>query len=113
MLSILANGGEAGGRRFLSEAGCRRALEPQIEGTDLVLGIPVRFGLGFGINSGLMPNPNTGYWGGYGGSVAVVDFDARISMCYVMNKMVATTMGDTRAFRMMAAVWSPEADRQP
>ena len=111
VLTILANNGEAGGRRFLSEAGARRALEPQIEGTDLVLGVPICFGLGFGIRGALMPNPNTIYWGGYGGSVAIVDMDARISMSYVMNKMAGTTMGDTRAFGMAAAVWRATATR--
>jgi CubicO group peptidase (beta-lactamase class C family) len=104
--TILANGGEAGGRRFLSEAGCRKALEPQIEGTDLVLGIPIKFGLGFGISNQFMPNPNTLYWGGYGGSVVIIDMDVRTSMSYVMNKMAATTVGDTRAFSMMIGVWS-------
>ena len=111
VLAILANDGEAGGRRFLSAAGARRALEPQIEGTDLVLGVPVRFGLGFGIGGPPMPNPNTIYWGGYGGSVAIVDMDAHISMSYVMNKMAGTTMGDTRAFGMAAAVWRATATR--
>jgi CubicO group peptidase (beta-lactamase class C family) len=104
--TIMANGGEAGGRRFLSEAGCRKALEPQIEGTDLVLGLPIRFGLGFGVSNPFMPNPNTLFWGGYGGSVVVIDMDARISMSYVMNKMASTTVGDTRAFSMMAGVWA-------
>jgi CubicO group peptidase (beta-lactamase class C family) len=107
-LTILANGGEAGGRRFMSEAGCRKALEQQIEGTDLVLGIPIRFGLGFGLSNQFMPNPNTIFWGGFGGSVAVVDMDARACMSYVMNKMAATTLGDTRAFGMMVGVWSAE-----
>jgi CubicO group peptidase (beta-lactamase class C family) len=103
--TVLANGGEAGGRRLLSEAGCRKALEPQVEGTDLVLGIPIRFGLGFGLSNTFMPNPNTLFWGGYGGSVVVIDMDARISMSYVMNKMAPTTVGDTRAFSMMGGVW--------
>src|ERR1700679_233520 len=73
--AILANGGVAKGRRFLSEAGCRKALELQIEGTDLVMGIPARFGLGFGLAGGLipLPNPNTMFWGGYGGSIAIID----------------------------------------
>ena len=49
------------GKRFMSEAGCRKALELQIEGSDLVLGVPARFGLGFGLDGGVMPlpNPNT------------------------------------------------------
>ena len=60
---ILANNDVAKGRRFLSEAGCRRALEPQVQGVDLVLGVPMRFGLGFALGTGLMPNDNTLYWG--------------------------------------------------
>jgi CubicO group peptidase (beta-lactamase class C family) len=103
--AILANGGTAGGRRFLSEAGCRRALEQQVEGVDLILGVPIRFGLGFAVNSGFMPNPNTLYWGGYGGSLAIIDLDARTSIAYAMNKMSGTTTGDLRAFGLAMAFW--------
>ncbi|GIF47707.1 serine hydrolase [Asanoa ferruginea] len=103
--AILANGGTVGGRRFLSEAGCRRALEPQVDGVDLVLGVPIRFGLGFALNSGFMPNPNTLYWGGYGGSLAIIDLDARTTMAYAMNKMSGTTTGDLRAFALAMAFW--------
>lgn len=105
---ILANGGVAQGRRFLSEAGCRRALELQVEGEDKVLRMPARFGLGFGLAGGRvpMPNPNTIYWGGYGGSLAVIDMDARTSFAYVMNRMAGTTTGDMRAFGLMMAMWT-------
>jgi hypothetical protein len=67
ILAILANGGMAGGRRFLSEAGCRRVLEPQVEGVDLILRVPMRLGLGFALNGGFMPHENTVFWGGNGG----------------------------------------------
>jgi CubicO group peptidase (beta-lactamase class C family) len=105
--AILANGGVAKGKRFLSEAGCRRALELQIEGTDLVMGIPARFGLGFGLAGGLipLPNPNTMFWGGYGGSIAIIDMDARMSLSYVMNVMRGTTTGDLRGFGLAMAAW--------
>jgi CubicO group peptidase (beta-lactamase class C family) len=105
--TILANGGVSGGRRFLSEAGCRRALEPQIEGQDLILGVPVRFGLGFGLAGGAvpLPNPNTLYWGGYGGSLVINDLDARTTFAYAMNKMAGTTTGDMRAFGLAMAMW--------
>jgi CubicO group peptidase (beta-lactamase class C family) len=106
ILAILANGGTARGRRFMSEAGCRRALEPQIEGVDLILGVPIRFGLGFAVNSGFMPNPDTLYWGGYGGSLAIVDMDARTTIAYAMNKMSGTTTGDLRAFGLAMAFWA-------
>ena len=105
--AILANGGVAKGKRFLSEAGCRKALEVQIEGTDIVLGVPAKFGMGFGLPSAVvpLPNPNTIYWGGYGGSLIVIDMDAHTTFAYVMNKMGNGTLGDTRAFGIMGAMW--------
>jgi CubicO group peptidase (beta-lactamase class C family) len=97
--TILANGGVANGKRFMSEAGCRKALELQIEGTDLILTTPLRMGLGFGLAGDLMPflNKSTMFWGGYGGSIAIVDLQNRMSFGYAMNKMAGTTTGDMRA----------------
>ncbi|GAA3430456.1 serine hydrolase domain-containing protein [Kutzneria kofuensis] len=103
--ALLANGGVAKGKRLLSEAGCRRALEIQIEGPDLILPIRMRWGLGFAVNNGLMPNPNTVYWGGYGGSVALIDMDARMTFAYAMNKMSGTTTGDDRALGLIMAAY--------
>ncbi|WP_426512030.1 serine hydrolase domain-containing protein [Dactylosporangium sp. McL0621] len=104
VLAVLANGGEAAGRRLLSEAGARRALEVQVEGPDLILEMPVRFGLGFAVNGGMMPNPNTIYWGGMGGSIVIADLDARLTFAYTPNKM-ATTIADTRGFTLLMAAW--------
>lgn len=103
---LLANGGVAKGKRLLSEAGCRKALELQVEGTDLILGGPARFGMGFGLPSPTVPmrNPNTIYWGGYGGSLIIIDMDARTTVAYAMNKMAPTTTGDMRAFGLMMAM---------
>ena len=106
--AILANGGEVDGRRYLSEAGCRRALELQVEGQDLVMHIPARFGLGFGLAGASMPtpNPNTIFWGGYGGSLAIIDMDARTAFGYAMNRMAPTTTGDMRGFGLIMEVWT-------
>jgi CubicO group peptidase (beta-lactamase class C family) len=106
--TLMANGGIAGGKRLLSEAGVRRALELQIDTpSDLVLGMPVRYGLGYGLPGPLRPFPsaNTVFWGGYGGSLVVCDMDLRLCMAFAMNKMAATTMGDLRAGMLMAGVW--------
>jgi CubicO group peptidase (beta-lactamase class C family) len=106
--AILANGGTAQGKRFLSEAGCRKALELQIEGQDLILGGPARFGLGFGLAGGVvpLPSPNTLFWGGYGGSLAIIDMDAKASFGYAMNLMKGTTTGDMRALGLAMAMWT-------
>jgi hypothetical protein len=105
---ILANGGVAKGKRFMSEAGCRKALELQIEGQDLILNGPARFGMGFGLAGGAvpLPHPNTIFWGGYGGSLVIIDMDARTTFAYAMNKMAGTTTGDMRAFGLCMAMWS-------
>jgi CubicO group peptidase (beta-lactamase class C family) len=105
--ALLANGGVAKGKRLMSEAGCRKALELQVEGVDLILGGQVRFGMGFGLSGGLVPtaSPNTIYWGGYGGSLVMIDMDARTTMSYVMNRMAPTTTGDARGFSMVMAMW--------
>jgi CubicO group peptidase (beta-lactamase class C family) len=105
---LLANGGTAKGKRILSEEGCRKALEPQIEGVDLILGLPVRYGLGFGLPGGMvpLPHPDTIFWGGYGGSLVIIDMDARTTFAYAMNRMVGTTTGDPRAFGLAMAMWT-------
>ena len=102
--AVLANGGLAKGKRLMSEAGCRRVLEWQLQGRDLILDIPIRFGLGFAVNAGLMPNPHTVYWGGLGGSLVIIDMDARTTLAYAPNKM-SGTLGDLRAFGPAMALW--------
>jgi CubicO group peptidase (beta-lactamase class C family) len=102
--TILANGGVADGRQFISEAGCRRALDLQISGRDLILDVPLRFGMGFALGDHLMPNPNTLYWGGLGGSLTIIDLDAHATFCYVMNKM-SGTIADLRGLGLAMAKW--------
>jgi CubicO group peptidase (beta-lactamase class C family) len=104
--SIIAGGGEARGTRLLSEEGVAAIFEEQSNGRDLVLGVPLRFGMGFGLASETMPmGPRTCAWGGYGGSLVVSDLDARMTVAYVMNRMEASIVGDTRgASIVMAAV---------
>jgi hypothetical protein len=45
------------------------------------------------------------YWGGYGGSLIIIDFDARTTFAYVMNRMEGTTTGDVRGFGLCMAMW--------
>jgi CubicO group peptidase (beta-lactamase class C family) len=108
ILSVLACGGVATGRRLLTEAGCRRALEVQVEGRDLILDLPLRFGLGFAVAGGMMPNPNTLYWGGLGGSLVIVDLDVRTTFAYVPNRM-ADTLTDVRGLGLAMAMWEAMA----
>ena len=87
--AAMACGGELNGVRLMGLPTIEKAIEEQCSGTDLVLGVPIRYGLGFGLNSKetpIGPNPRTFFWSGFGGSRLVMDLDARLSWAYVMNK---------------------------
>jgi CubicO group peptidase (beta-lactamase class C family) len=105
--AALASGGALDGVRLLPERFFDAVLEQQIYGQDLVLGLPIRWGLGVGLPSNEMPlpNPRSFYWGGWGGSLCLVDLDAHVACAYVMNKMSNTTMGDRRGLDLVAAVY--------
>jgi CubicO group peptidase (beta-lactamase class C family) len=88
--AAVACGGQLDGLRFFGLPVIEKALEEQYYGTTQSFPWPIRFGLGFGLTSREMPiGPNSRvlYWGGYGGSVVVMDLDAKLSFSYVMNKM--------------------------
>jgi len=83
-------------------------MEEQSYMQDLVMLMPIRFGVGFGLPSKEIPfpSPNTVYWGGAGGSVIVMDLDNKLSFSYVMNQMKFTTTGDTRSARLIMALYA-------
>jgi CubicO group peptidase (beta-lactamase class C family) len=95
--SIIAGKGQARGIRLLSEKGTEVIFSEQANGTDLVLGTALRIGMGYGLSGELMPGgPKTCYWGGYGGSIIVMDQDLGLTVCYVMNRMEGGLVGDLR-----------------
>lgn len=104
--AALACGGTVDGVRLMSEAGVRRALEAQTDGVDQVLMIRLRHGLGFGFQLGesFTTEPGQMFWGGWGGSLAAIDLNARLSIAYVMNRMDSDLMGDIRGRRIVEAV---------
>lgn len=111
--SALTCGGTVDGVRIMSGEGVGRILEEQSSGQDLVMQMPVRYGMGFGLNSSFMPlspNERAFYWGGWGGSLAITDLDARVSIAYVMNRMAADLMGDLRGGSITASVYQCLAD---
>jgi CubicO group peptidase (beta-lactamase class C family) len=106
--SVLSHGGEVGGVRLLSPAGCDVVFEQQISGTDLVLNVPMTFGMGYGLSTDEMPigpNPRTCFWGGWGGSLVVNDLENRLTVAYVMNKMGGGTVGDDRGLGILLGAY--------
>jgi CubicO group peptidase (beta-lactamase class C family) len=80
--SVMARGGTVRGVRLLSQAGCDRAWEEQFSGEDRILGMPMRWGLGYGLFG------STYGWGGWGGSIVMIEPDARMAVSYVTNQML-------------------------
>jgi CubicO group peptidase (beta-lactamase class C family) len=107
--ALMANGGELGGKRLMSEAGCRRALDLQIEGVDLVLGMPARFGMGFGLPGAWLetPHPDCIFWPGSGGAMSLIDMKSRMSFGYAMNQRGGSgSLIDPRAHALLKATWN-------
>ena len=109
VMAALACWGQIGNVYLMRESTLRNAIEEQASGPDLVLGIPMRWGLGYMLASEdtawTAPNPNTFGHAGWGGSVAVADMDAQVSWAYVMNKMDVGTTGDIRSQRLSKALY--------
>jgi len=102
--SVLACGGEAAGVRLLSAEGCDAVFEEQANGVDRVLGMPFRIGMGYGLESEMMPiGKRACFWGGYGGSLIVLDLDRRLAVSYVMNRMEGNLVGDQRGASVLLA----------
>ena len=86
-----------------------RIFEQQSDGTDLVLLVPIRFGIGFGlphpVTTPYIPSGEVAFWGGWGGSLIVNDLDRRMTFAYVMNKMSAGIIGSARSDAYLRAVY--------
>jgi CubicO group peptidase (beta-lactamase class C family) len=106
--AAVACGGELDGVRLMGAQTISKALEEQYYGTTGSFPMPIRFGIGFALNSKEMPiSPNSRvlFWGGWGGSIVVMDIDARLSYAYVMNKMGNSVVGDPRVAPLIVALY--------
>lgn len=105
--AAIACGGELDGVRLLSESTLEKALEEQSSGKDKILMLPIRFGLGFGLPNETvpLPNPRSLFWGGFGGSIAFMDLDAKVSAAFTMNYMNWQIIWDTRRERFINALY--------
>ncbi|KAL3483324.1 beta-lactamase/transpeptidase-like protein [Aspergillus germanicus] len=108
MLSPVSLGGSVdnGTIHILFPGTIDEIFQEQAYGEDLVVGTRLRFGTGFGL-----PAKDTYWdwvpvkgricgWGGWGGSMGIMDLDRRMTIGYVMNKMHDVGMGSpcTKAY---------------
>ncbi len=110
ILRVLALGGSAGGVRLLSPETIALIFDEQSHGTDLVLGIPLRFGIGWALpETETVPYVGQGracYWGGWGGSLVVTDLDRRMTVTYAMNRMAPGIIGSDRSEAYVRAAYA-------
>jgi CubicO group peptidase (beta-lactamase class C family) len=108
--SIVACGGEVDGVRLLRPETCELIFKEQANGVDLVIGAPLRFGIGYGLKQAetfpYLPDGRVCFWGGWGGSMIIVDLDKRMTISYMMNRMEAGVVGDTRGESLIAAAYA-------
>lgn len=103
VLSPISLGGSVNGIRLLKPDTIDLIFEEQASGTDLVLAMPARWGMGFALPLPEavpdIPDEKICYWGGWGGSMAVMNPDRRTTFAYVMNKMGQVTSAGTERTR--------------
>ncbi|MEI6299494.1 MAG: serine hydrolase domain-containing protein [Actinomycetota bacterium] len=108
--SILTSGGEVDGVRLLSTSTIDQIFKEQSYGVDLVLGIPLRFGIGYGLPCAetipYIPEGKVCFWGGYGGSIIVNDVGRGVTISYMMNKMEGGIIGGLRAEALLNAAYA-------
>jgi CubicO group peptidase (beta-lactamase class C family) len=109
VMSVVARGGHAGGVRLLHPETIEKVFTEQINGIDLVLGVPLRFGIGYGLPVPELlpwiPDEKICYWGGWGGSMIIMDTGRRMTISYVMNKMGPGIIGSERSAAYGQAIY--------
>ena len=113
IMSVLARGGEVDGVRLLGQDTIETIFKEQTNGIDLVLGVPLRFGIGYGLpqrdSMSWIPEERICFWGGWGGSLIAMDLGRRMTISYMMNKMGAGILGSDRSTEYGQAIYAAVA----
>ncbi len=105
--AAMACGGSLDGVDIISRDGLDVIFETQYHGHDHVFMAPTHYGMGYGLPDETLPlpSPHACYWGGWGGSKAIIDLDQRMSFAYVMNRMDASLIEDMRGPNILMATY--------
>ena len=114
ILSVISRGGEVDGVRLLRPETIELIFREQANGVDVVLGVPLRFGIGYGLPQldtlPYVPDDKICYWGGWGGSVIIMDVGRRMTISYMMNKMGPGIIGSQRSEDYVRAIYAALGD---
>jgi CubicO group peptidase (beta-lactamase class C family) len=109
IMSAVARGGEVDGVRLLGPDTIELIFREQQNGVDLVLGIPLRLGIGYGLHRAdllsYVPAGKICFWGGWGGSIVLMDLGRRMTISYMMNKMGPGAVGSDRTAEYLTAIY--------
>jgi len=97
-----------GSGRYISERTLAAARAGEGRYTDLVLGFPLEFGLGYALSGPeghFGPNPAAFGHDGFGGSAVGCDPEAGVAYAYVMNRMGMNLADDPRKMAIVNAVY--------
>jgi hypothetical protein len=99
---------------MMSDASRTRVLDVQADGRDLVLDIPLRWGIGYCLNTEIVPlapQHRLAWWAGNGGSMSFVDLDVQLSFGYVPNKWITGAHEMDRSLCLLNEVYLALAAR--
>jgi CubicO group peptidase (beta-lactamase class C family) len=109
ILAPVSCGGAAARGRLLKPKTIELILDQQSNGPDLVNGLHLRWGIGYALADRRtlpwLPDGRIAFWGGWGGSMAIMDLDRHMTITYVMNNMGADILGSQRAAAYIQAVY--------
>jgi CubicO group peptidase (beta-lactamase class C family) len=109
VMSAVARGGEVDGVRLLSPQTIDLIFREQQNGIDVVLGVPLRLGIGYGLPQPellpWLPDEKICFWGGWGGSMIIMDVGRRMTISYMMNNMGPGVIGSDRSAEYGQAIY--------
>lgn len=107
--SVISGNGEVDGVRLLGERTIDLVFQQQYEGIDLVLGVPLRWGIGLGLphpeSAPFIRQGRTCFWCGWGGSIVIMHPDTGLTIAYAMNAMGEGIIGNPRTVQYVEAVY--------
>ena len=111
ILSTISRGGTVDGVRLLGPDTIDLIFQEQANGVDLVLGVPLRWGIGYGLPQKetvpvLPDDERVAFWGGWGGSIIIAHPDRGLTISYMMNKMAdGVIIGSPTANQYVTAIY--------
>ncbi|OQE44903.1 hypothetical protein PENCOP_c002G01958 [Penicillium coprophilum] len=114
--SMVSLKGTIDGKQYLGLKTIDQMIQERVSGVDLVLFMQTRFGLGVGLPVPevitFIPKGNICFWGGWGGSMLVMDLDRRMTIAYAMNKMGPGIIGNENVKAYIDAIYEIIGDRK-